>query len=64
MGELLTIKQLAYRLQLHPATVYGLIRSSSIEASRLPGGGLRIEVEELERLLSQDRRKTNAETRK
>lgn len=60
MGELLTVKQLAERLQLHPATVYGLIQSGSVEAIRLPGGSLRIEVRELEKLLHQNIRRTRA----
>jgi len=72
MGELLTVKELARILRLHPATVYGLISSGSVLTSRLPGNGLRIEAKELEKLLSQNiggtyakpRRGTSAKPRK
>ena len=64
MGELLTVKELARILRLHPATVYGLISSGSVLASRLPGDGLRIEAKELEKLLSQNTGRTCAKPRR
>ena len=63
MGKLLTVKELARILRLHPATVYGLISSGSVRASRLPGGGLRIEAKELEKLLGQNTARTRAKPR-
>ena len=64
MGELLKVRQIAEKPQLHPATVYGLIRSGSVEAIRLPGGSLRIEAKELEKLLGQSIRRSGANRRK
>ena len=51
MDELMTVKQLAARLQLHTNTVYELIRSGKVKAISLPGGSLRIEAKELKKLL-------------
>ena len=64
MGELLTVKGLARILRLHPATVCGLISSGAVLASRSPGGGLRIEAKELEKLLSQNTGRTRAKPRR
>jgi len=64
MGELLTVKDLAQILRLHPATVYGLISSGSVQASRLPGGSLRIDAKELEKLLGQNTRRARAKPRR
>lgn len=54
--ELLTPNQAADRLQVHLMTIYKWISSGRLEAKRLPGGGLRIEVTELEKLLTENKR--------
>lgn len=64
MVEILTAKEVADRLKVHLMTVYRWISSVRLEVSRLPGGGLRIEAKELEKLLSQRRRRTSGKRRK
>ena len=64
MVEILTAKEVADRLKVHLMTVYRWVSSGRLEVSRLPGGGLRIDAKELEKLLSQYGRKTRAKPRK
>ena len=64
MGELLKVKDLARILQLHPATVYGLISRGSVKALRLPGGNLRVDSGELDRLLGRNTRGARAKPRR
>lgn len=71
MVEILTPNEVANRLKVHLMTVYRWISSGRLEASRLPGGGLRIDAKEIEKLLDQtaigsrmSRRKNSASRRK
>lgn len=72
MSELLTVKQVADKLQAHIMSIYKLIHSDRLKAMRVPGVGLRIEAKELEKLLDQNtgrtrgsrRRRSNAKPRK
>jgi excisionase family DNA binding protein len=72
MEEILTPNEVANRLKVHLMTVYRWISSGRLEASRLPGGGLRIDAKEIEKLLertargsrTKTRRKDNAKTRR
>ena len=69
MVEILTANEVAGRLKVHLMTVYRWVSMGQLKANRLPGGGLRIEATELEKLLSQNtrrsrRRRANAEPRK
>jgi excisionase family DNA binding protein len=63
MDELITVKQAADRLQVHLLTVYRWISSGVLPAQRLPGGWLRIEANELERLLSKNKGRTNVKSK-
>lgn len=56
--RLFSPRQAAERLGLHPITIYRLIWAGRLPAKRLPGGGLRIEAEELERLLEGNKKGT------
>lgn len=64
MAEILTAKEVAGRLKVHLMTVYRWVSSGRLEVSRLPGGGLRIDAKELDKLLSQRRRRTSGKSRK
>ena len=71
MLEILTANEVANRLKVYLMTVYRWISSGRLEASRLPGGGLRIDAKEVEKLLDQtargsrvSRRKNSARSRK
>lgn len=64
MVEILTAKEVADRLKVHLMTVYRWVSSGVLEASRLPGGGLRIDAKELDKLLSQGRGKTRIKSRR
>ena len=67
--EILTPKEAADKLKVHLMTVYRWVASGRIKVSRLPGGGLRIDAKELEKLLDRtrgsrgSRRKTSAKSR-
>jgi excisionase family DNA binding protein len=52
--ELLTVKEAAVRLRLHPMTVRRMIRDGRIPAVQLGGRGasIRVDSDELERLLT------------
>ena len=63
MAEILTAGEVAVRLKVHLMTVYRWVSSGVLKASRLPGGGLRIEAKELEKLLSQNIRRTRTKSR-
>lgn len=52
MAELLTPNEAAQILKVDRLTIYRWIKSGRLEARRLPDGGLRIEAEELEKLLT------------
>jgi len=52
MEEILTTKQAAERLQVHIITIYRWISQGLLPAQRLPGGWLRIEAKELDKLLT------------
>ena len=52
MEVILTVKQVAKRLQVHIVTIYKWISQGLIPAQRLPGGWLRIEAKELDKLLT------------
>lgn len=62
--EILTAKEVADRLKVHLMTVYRWISSGRIEVSRLPGGGLRIDAKELDKLLGRNTRKTRTSRRR
>ena len=71
MEEILTPNEVANRLKVHLMTVYRWISSGWLEASRLPGGGLRIDAKDIEKLLNRtargsrvSRRKNSARSRK
>lgn len=64
MGELLTVVQAADRLQVRPMTVYRWIWAGKLNVKRLPGGGLRIEPEQLESLLTEQKGGSHAKRRK
>lgn len=49
MTDLLTIKQAAKKLNISERTLYGWIDKQYISFVKLPGGGLRIKEENLER---------------
>ena len=55
-SDLLTPKEVAELLRVHPATVTRWIRLGQIRAVRLPAGTYRIPSEEVERLLREARR--------
>jgi len=56
VNEYLTAEEAAGRLKVHLMTIYKWIKSGRIQARRLPGGGLRIDAQELEKLLGQNKR--------
>lgn len=64
MVEILTAKEVADRLKVHLMTVYRWVSSGRLEVSRLPGGGLRIDAKELEKLLGQNVRRTGTKSRR
>ena len=64
MLEILTAKEVADRLKVHLMTVYRWVSSGRLQASRLPGGGLRIDAKELEKLLGKNLKKTHAKPRR
>ncbi|TET41275.1 MAG: helix-turn-helix domain-containing protein [Dehalococcoidia bacterium] len=64
MVEILTAKEVANRLKVHLMTVYRWVSSGRLEVSRLPGGGLRIDARELEKLLGKNLRKTHTKRRR
>ena len=64
MEELLTTKQVAERLQVHLITVYRWIAQGLLPAQRLPGGWLRIEAKELDKLLGENKGRTNVKSRR
>jgi len=51
-SELLTASETAAKLKVHLVTIYKWIASGRLQAKRLPGGGLRIETKELDKLLT------------
>ena len=53
--RLLSPRQAAERLGLTPLTIYKWIWAGRLPAKRLPNGALRIEAEELEKLLTKTR---------
>ena len=57
MDDLLTIEQVAERLQLHPDTVRRYIREKKMKAVRLSATNLRVRRSELERFIEE--RETN-----
>jgi excisionase family DNA binding protein len=59
--ELLTVEQVAERLQLHPDTVRRYVREGKLRAVRLSSTALRIRSSELDRFLKE--RETNGESR-
>lgn len=63
-NKFLTVKQVSDRLKVHLMTIYKWISSGTLEAKRLPGGGLRIEAKELEKLLSENPAKTHTKRRR
>ena len=50
MTRYLSTRQAAELLGVHPTTVRNWIRAGKLEAIRLPGGQLRIDVQALDRL--------------
>lgn len=69
MVEILTANEVAGRLKVHLMTVYRWVSMGQLKANRLPGGGLRIEGTELEKLLcerscTKRRRKADAKQSK
>ena len=64
MVEILTPNEVANRLKVHLMTVYRWISSGRLEASRLLGGGLRIDAKEIEKLLGQTARGSRVSRRK
>ena len=64
MVEILTANEVANRLKVHLMTVYRWISTGRLEASRLPGGGLRIDAKELDKLLGQNTRKSRVSRRR
>ena len=48
---LLEVNTVAQVLNVSPKTVYGWVRGNQIGAVRLPGGGIRIPVEEVAEIL-------------
>ena len=56
MDQLLNVQQVADRLQVHIMSVYKLIREGKLKAIHVPGVGLRVKTEELEKLLGQTKR--------
>jgi len=63
MDEILTVEQVADRLQINIMTVYKWISQGLLEAIRLPSNALRIEAEELEKFLSENGSRTNVKSR-
>ena len=63
MGEILTVEQVADRLQVNMMTVYEWISQGLLEVIRLPSNALRIEAEELEKFLSENGSRTNVKSR-
>jgi excisionase family DNA binding protein len=64
LDELLSVKQVADRLQAHIMTIYKLVRVGTLKATRVPGVGLRIEAKELEKLLGQNTRRSRTKRRR
>ena len=64
MLEILTANEVANRLKVYLMTVYRWISSGRLEASRLPGGGLRIDAKEIEKLLERTARGSLVSRRK
>jgi len=64
MDELLTVRQVAEKLKLHPATVYAWLSSGYLEAIKLPSGSLRIEAQQLTKLLRKRGREARAKSGK
>ena len=58
VDEFLIVQQIANQLQAHIMSVYKLIREGKLKAIRVPGGGLRVEAKELEKLLGQTKRES------
>lgn len=52
MTNLLTIKQAAAKLSVSPRTLRSWIKNNEIVFCKLPGGGLRIKEENLERWIN------------
>lgn len=59
VNELFSANQVASMFGIHVMTVYRWIHSGRLPAKRLPGGRLRIETKELEKLLSTYKAETN-----
>ena len=57
MGNLLTIEQTAARLSLCANTVRKMIHNGELEALRFNGRTVRIKQEEIERLISDSKKK-------
>lgn len=51
MVLLLDVKTVAGLLAVSPKTIYGWIRDSKMPAVKLPGGGLRVKVEVVAKIL-------------
>ncbi len=64
MEEILTANEVADRLKVHLMTVYRWISSGRIPVRRLPGGGVRVEAKELEKLLGQNTKRTGVSRRR
>lgn len=62
--KLLSPRQAAEYLGLAPITLYRWIWAGRLPAKRLPSGQLRIEPEELDKLLTEDKRGSGASARK
>jgi excisionase family DNA binding protein len=63
MDEILTVEQVADRLQVNIMTVYKWISQGLLEAIRLSSNALRIEAEELEKFLSENGSRINVKSR-
>ena len=48
MRPLLTVKEAARLLKVHPIHIYRLVRRRSIPSLKIPGVGVRFDAEELE----------------
>ena len=62
MDDLFSVEEVANKVKIHLMTVYKLISSGRIRAMRVPGVGLRIEANELERFLYQNKRRAHAKS--
>lgn len=51
--ELLTLEQVAQKLQIHTGTIYRYVREKKLRAIRLSGRDLRIRRSELRRFLNE-----------